>query len=84
MNKKEKKILADALSNLNDEQRKDYDECIKRGYKDEFCPKCGSLFLANIHFIRCSANDCPMSNGKSLLDMMSEIIKKEGDEAIPQ
>ena len=76
------RILKNALANLNDEQRKDHDECIAEGYKDEFCPKCGELFLANVHFVRCYAKDCPMSNGKTLLDMWKEQIEKDADETV--
>jgi len=32
-----------------------HDEAIAAGYKDETCPRCGKLFEAQIHFIRCDA-----------------------------
>lgn len=44
------------------------------GHKDEKCPKCGTTFLAHIHFINCVAADCPMKSedGKSLLEMLKD------------
>ena len=82
MNNNSKKIIAEAISKMDSEQRKDYDECIKKGYKDEFCSKCNQLFLANVHFIRCADPNCPMSNGKSLLDMWKEQLDKDADEKV--
>lgn len=49
-------------------------EAIAQGYKDETCSRCGTVFLAHIHFIRCNARPCPMLPDKprSILDMMLE------------
>jgi hypothetical protein len=49
-------------------------EAIQEGYKDEKCLKCGTVYLAHHHFVRCNDPDCPMKTpgGKSLLDMLGE------------
>ena len=39
-------------------------EAIAEGFKDETCAKCGTLFEAHIHFVRCDADDCPMKSTK--------------------
>ena len=49
----------------------------EEGYKDEFCPECGRLFMAHEHFIRCDKvrhKECPMHDGKpSLLDQIIDM-----------
>ena len=47
-------------------------EAIQEGYNDEFCEKCGTVFLAHHHFVRCDKADCPMKEkgGKSLLEAL--------------
>ena len=49
-----------------------YQESIAEGYTDEYCEKCGQVYLAHFHFVRCDDPDCPMKTpgGKSLLDML--------------
>lgn len=49
------------------------EEAIAEGYKDETCPKCGTLFEAHKHFILCDSRPCPMistSDPRSLFDRM--------------
>lgn len=72
----EKQIKA-AVALLDQAAKKDHDNCIKEGLKDEFCPKCNRLFLAHYHFVRCENKPCPMSNGKTFLEMLGEVIEKE-------
>jgi len=60
------KIIAAAN---NPKLTEEYRQCIeKEGYKDEYCPKCGVLYLACEHFIRCdhaaNGEGCPMHDGK--------------------
>ena len=64
-----------AISKLTPEQKAEHDKCIKDGYKDELCSKCGDVFLAHVHFVRCDNKPCPMSNGKSFLDMWIDAIE---------
>lgn len=40
------------------------EQALADGYKDETCPKCGALFEAQIHFVRCDAKPCPMVSTK--------------------
>jgi hypothetical protein len=49
-----------------------YQEALAEGYKDEVCLKCGQVYLAHFHFVRCNEPDCPMKTpgGKSLLEML--------------
>jgi hypothetical protein len=68
------KRIIEEIKKLSPEKLEDHDNCIKKGYKDEICPKCNTIFLANVHFVRCDEKPCPMSNGKSLLDMILEQI----------
>lgn len=52
------------------------------GYKDETCGKCGAVFKAHIHFIRCDATLCPMvstADGRTLLERFIEGDKPLGD-----
>lgn len=51
------------------------EQALADGYKDEICPKCGTLFEAQIHFIRCDAVPCPMRSTvetRSVLDRLSD------------
>lgn len=47
-----------------------HQEALDEGYKDEVCPKCGTVFLAHHHFVKCPEKSCPMRdpNSKSLLE----------------
>lgn len=50
------------------------------GYKNEVCSKCGGVFLAHHHYIRCFDDPCPMkskSDTRSLLEMMFGVDKNE-------
>lgn len=64
-----------AISALTPESKVEHDKCLGEGYKDEVCSKCGVVFLAHIHFIQCEDKPCPMSSGKSFLDMWIEAIE---------
>lgn len=47
--------------------------------KDEVCKKCGTLFEAHIHFVRCDAPDCPMRSTKerrSILERLTDTQEK--------
>ena len=50
-------------------------EAKKEGYKSEVC-ECGSTFLAFHHFTTCKREQCPFSDGVSLLDRMKELNEK--------
>jgi hypothetical protein len=39
-------------------------EALAEGLKDETCAKCGAIFYAHIHFVRCEAKPCPMVSTK--------------------
>lgn len=56
-------------------------EAIAEGYKDETCPKCGTLFEAHIHFIRCDAESCPMKSTKDTRTLLDMFV---GDETEPK
>lgn len=49
-------------------------EAIAEGYKDETCPKCGTLFEAHIHFIRCDAEPCPMKSTKDTRSLLDRLL----------
>ncbi len=68
--------IKQAIASLSDELKIEHDKCIAEGLTDEICPKCGQVFLAHIHFVRCVEKDCPMSNGKSFIDMWVEAAEK--------
>ena len=65
------------------ELTEDHRKCIEEdGYKDEFCPKCGVLYLACEHFIRCdhalNGSGCPMHDGKpSILHQILDLGEDE-------
>jgi hypothetical protein len=54
-----------------------HDEAIAAGYKDETCPKCGTLFEAQIHFIRCDAPRCPMVSTKDSRTLLQQLLDEE-------
>jgi hypothetical protein len=48
---------------------------IAQGYTDETCAKCGTLFEAHHHFVRCDARDCPMvstSDPRTLFERLAD------------
>jgi hypothetical protein len=49
-----------ALSAMNENEKKLHAQALAEGYKDELCPECGVVFLAFHHFIRCQSETCPM------------------------
>ncbi len=52
-------------------------DAIAQGYKDETCSRCGTEFLAHIHFVRCKADPCPMRSTKdprTLLEQMAPSL----------
>lgn len=53
-------------------------EAEAQGYKREACPKCRAVFEAHIHFIRCAASACPMTTGKTFLDLLEESFTDAG------
>lgn len=57
--------------------RERHKEALAEGYKDEKCLKCGTVFLAHHHMVRCDDPNCPMKTpgGKSLLDMLTDPAK---------
>ena len=50
---------------------------LKEGYKNETC-SCGITFLAFHHFTTCQDQNCPFSDGISLLDRL--IIDEKDEE----
>lgn len=55
---------------------------IAEGYKDETCSRCGVLFEAHIHFIRCGANPCPMRSTKDHRSLLEMIAGDGGGETV--
>jgi hypothetical protein len=50
---------------------------IEEGYKDEYCPKCHTPFLAFQHFVMCDDGKCPMKDGKpSILEQIFDKAKQ--------
>jgi hypothetical protein len=56
-----------------------HDEAIAAGYKDEMCPKCGTLFAAQIHFIRCDAEPCPMKSTRIRARCFNALLMEISD-----
>ena len=59
-----------------DEWRKRLAAAKAEGYKSEVCG-CGVTFLAFHHFTTCRREDCPFSDGVSLLQRLEDSIKEE-------
>lgn len=55
---------------FNDKRKKQILEAMKRGFKNEKCLKCGLKFMADVNFIRCNNEMCPMKSedSKTLID----------------
>ena len=62
---------------ITDDVAKLREEAIAEGYIDEICPECKTVLLANQHFVRCDSKTCPMSNGKSILEMTLEGVPND-------
>lgn len=75
--KSDNELIVGAVLLLSDAQKADREKCLKDGLKDEVCKKCGRLFLAHVHFVRCYLKPCPISNGVSVLDMMLNEIDNQ-------
>lgn len=59
------------------------EKALAQGYKDETCSRCGALIEAQIHFIRCDANPCPMkstADTRTLLKMLCGAPPPTGSE----
>lgn len=54
-----------------------HDEAIAAGYKDETCPRCGTFFKAEIHFVPCEADPCPMISTKDSRTLLQRFV--DGD-----
>lgn len=82
------KGMLQIIANLSPELKLEHDKCLSEGLKDERCKKCDRIFLAHHHFVNCVDKPCPMSNGKTFIDMLHEAISEapapleEGKEAI--
>lgn len=50
------------------------EEALAAGYKDETCAKCGILFEAQIHFIRCDARPCPMRSTQDPRPLLERLV----------
>jgi hypothetical protein len=61
-----------------------HDEAIAAGYKDETCPKCGTLFEAQIHFVRCEVQPCPMVSTKDSRTLLQRWCDDECEFMAPQ
>lgn len=70
------KTIQEEIDSLSETDKKLHDESLSEGYKDEICPTCGVVFLAHKHLVRCYIKPCPMSCGKSLLDLWMEELDK--------
>lgn len=49
------------------------EKALAEGYRDETCPKCGTPFEAQIHFIRCEATPCPMVSTKDTRTLLEQF-----------
>ena len=49
-------------------------EALAEGYKDEKCPKCGTMFLAHHHFVRCNEAECPMKSTTDTKSVLEHIL----------
>lgn len=61
------------INALDDNAKKLHEEALEEGYEDKICPKCGVVFLAHHHFVRCEyakLGTCAMvkSDTKSVLE----------------
>ncbi len=52
--------LQQAIVALGSHERSLREKALEQGCRDETCPRCGTLFLAHKHFIKCEEADCPM------------------------
>ncbi len=54
-------------------------KAVEDGYPDvdQTCSKCQRVFKNYHHFVRCQMAGCPMTSGKSLLDMMRDSLEDE-------
>jgi hypothetical protein len=48
-------------------------EALAQGYKDETCSKCGTVFKAYVHFVRCDAKPCPMVSTKDSRTILERL-----------
>ena len=62
------------MEGLFPQNRKDSIREAMQEHKNEKCLKCGLVFMADVHAIRCDNSECPMKSedGKSLLDHWME------------
>lgn len=63
-------IILSMVEAMDDITIEKYYAALDEGYNNERCLKCGVLFLAHIHFIRCDEPNCPMKGTPSLFDML--------------
>jgi hypothetical protein len=54
-------------------------QALADGYKDETCPKCGTLFEAHIHFVHCTARPCPMISTKDPRSILERLMETDGE-----
>lgn len=57
------------------------EEAIAQGYKDETCPKCGTLFEAHKHFVLCYSRPCPMMSTEDSRTLFERMVDTPVDDA---
>ncbi len=60
------------MENLLDDNRKNSIKEAMKEHKNEKCLECGLVFFADIHFIKCNNEKCPMKSEdkETLLDKL--------------
>ena len=75
--------ILQAIDLLDEKQQFLHATALAEGYKDEVCNKCGLVFMAFHHFVRCQDPTCPMiardkdGKSKTVLEMMLSGLKAE-------
>ena len=59
---------------LTDEILKLREEALAEGYKDQKCPKCEALLLANHHFLICDTSECPMRSKTETRSLLERFV----------
>lgn len=68
-------VISGAILSLDKQGIEQHKKALEEGYKDEICPLCDTIFLAHNNFVRCGeGKNCPMSCGKTILELMGECL----------
>ena len=75
---------SDRPRNLGGADMTPRERALADGYKDETCPRCGAVFEAQIHFIRCDAKPCPMVSTKDPRTLLERFRDCEANAPAPK